>query len=158
MQLRRVDRQVLATQRLAQYRNQRFVGVHSGGAAAQQRGVTGFQRQTERVDGDVGPAFVDDADDTERDTLLTQGQPVGQGVAAQYLADRVRQTGDLAQSRGDPLDALGVQGQPVDHRGRRVGRPGRAQVIGVGRQDPVGVGHQRIGGDVQRLVLGDRRQ
>ncbi len=46
----------------------------------------------------------------------------------------------------------------VEHGGRRVDGAGCAQVLGVGRQDPIGIGHHRIGGDVQCLILGDRRQ
>ena len=77
----------------------------------QQRGVAGLERQTERVDGDVGPALVDHPDHAERNPLLTQCEPVGQRVAAQHLTDRVGQPGDLAQPGGDSVDALRVQRQ-----------------------------------------------
>ena len=85
-------------------------------------------------------------------------QPVGQGVAAQHLPDRVGQPGDLAQPGGDSLHPLEVQRQPVEHRGRRAGGPGGFEIFGVGRQDQLGVAAHRLGGGPQRLVFRDRRQ
>ena len=137
--------------------DQRLVGLRRRRAAAQQHGIAGLERQSEGVDGHVGPALVDHSDHTERDALLPQLQPVGQGVAAQHLTDRVGQPRDLAQTGGDAVDALRVQCQPVEHRGRRAGGPGRVEVFGVGRQDLLGVREDLLGGGVQRPVFGCRR-
>ena len=90
----------------AQHRHQRRVGTRRRRTAAQQHRVARLERQPERVDGDVGPALVDDADHAERNPLLAQLQAVGQGPAAQHLADRVGQAGDLPQPGGDAVDAL----------------------------------------------------
>ena len=67
--------------------------------------------------------------------LLAQLQPVGQRAAAQHLADRVGQPGDLAQTGGDAVDALRVERQPVEHRLGGARRPGGVEIFGVGRQD-----------------------
>ena len=157
-QLHRVGGQVLTDQRSAQHLYQRLVGPRRRGASAQQHGIAGLERQTESIDGDVGPALVDNADDAERNALLAQMQAVGQGVAAQHLPDRVGQTGDLAQAGGDPFDTFGVQRQPVEHRGRCADGFGSAEIFGVCREDQLGVGRYRVGRGPQRLVLGDRRQ
>ena len=157
-QLDRVGGQVLADQRVAQHVDECLVGLRGRRAAAQQHGVTGLERQTESVDGDVGPALVDHADHAERNPLLAQMQPIGQGVAAQHLTDRVGQPRDLAQTGGDPVDALRVQRQPIEHRGGCAGGPGGLEILGIGRKDPLGVGRDGLRRGLQRMVLGDRRQ
>ena len=142
----------------AQHVDERLVGLRRRRTPAQQHGVTGLERQTESVDGDVGPALVDHADHAERNPLLAQLQAIGQGVAAQHLPDRVGQPRDLAQTGGDSVDAVRVQRQPVEHRGRCARGPGCLQIFGVGRQDLLGVGHDRLRRGLQRVVLGDGRQ
>ena len=134
--------------------DQRRVRARRRRAAAQQHRVAGLQRQPERVDGDVGPALVDHADDAERNPLLAQLQPVGQRAAAQHLTDRVGQARDLPQPVGDAVDALRVQREPVEHRVGCPGGAGGIEVVLVGRQDLVGVHEHVIGGGVQRAVLG----
>ena len=152
-QLHGVSRQALVTERGPQRADQCRVGMRRRGTAAQQHGVAGFERQPERVDGHVGPAFVDDADHAERNPLLTQLQAIGQRASAHQFADRVGQAGDLTQPVGDAVDALRVEGEPVEHGGRGSGCAGGVQVFGVGGQDVVGAGEQGVGGRVQRPVL-----
>ncbi len=153
-QLHGVSRQTLVTQRGLQPRDQRRVGVHRRRTAAQQHGIAGLERQPERVDRHVGPALVDDSDHAERNPLLTQLKPVGQGAAAQRLADGIGQPGDLSQAVGDAVDALWAEREAVEHRGGGAGLAGGVEIQGVGRQDVVRAGEQRVGGRMQRAVLG----
>ena len=81
--------QVLVGERCAEHTDQHLVGIDRRCASAQQRSVTGLERQTEGIDGDVGPALIHDPDHAERNSLLAQREPVRQGIAAQHLADRI---------------------------------------------------------------------
>ena len=112
-----------------------------------------LQGQAEGVDGHVGPALVDDSDHAEGHPLLAQLQAVGHRAAAQHLADRVGQAGDLTQPGGDAVDALRVQRQPVQHSLGGACRAGGLEILGVGGQDLVGVGQYGVGRRVQRSVL-----
>ena len=157
-QLDRVGGQVLAGQRGAQHVDERLVGLRGRRTPAQQHGVTGLECQTESINRDVGPALVDDSDHAERDSLLAQLQPVGQGISAQHLPNRIGQPRDLTQTGRDSFHALGIQRQPVQHRGHCAGCAGSLEVFGVGRQYLPDVGHDRRRRGLQGLVLGDRRQ
>ena len=121
--------------------------------AAQQHRIARFQCEAERVDGDVRPALVDDADHAERHPLLAQPQSIGQGPPAQHLADRVGQARDLSQTGRDAVDAMWVERQPVEQRFGSAGGPCRVQILGVGGQDHVHMRKQRIRRGVQRAVL-----
>ncbi len=85
--------------------------------------------------------------------MLAQLQPVGQGPAAQHLADRVRQARHLAQAGGDALDALRVERQPVEHGLGGARGAGGGQVLAVGREDVVDGGQHGVGRGVQGLIL-----
>ena len=139
-QLHGVGGQALAEQRGTQRTHQCLVRMRRRRTAAQQHGVAGLQRQPERVDGDVGPALVDHADHAERNPLLAHLQAVGQRAAAQHLTDGIGQARDLPQSGGDAVDALRVQGEPVQHRLGSARPAGGVEVFGVGRQDFVSAG------------------
>ena len=152
-QLHGVDIAILDRQRVPKCLHQSGIGPGRRRAAAKQHRVARLQRQPEGVDRDVRPALVDDADDTERHPLLAQLKAVGQRAATQHLTDRVRQTRDLTQPRGDAVDAVRVQREPVEHRLRRARRLGDRQILGVGRQDRPLVAEHVIGRGVQRRVL-----
>ena len=152
-QLHGIDVAVLDRQRVAKCLHQSGIGPRRRRTTPQQHRVARFERQPERVDGHVGPALVDDADDTEGHPLLAQLKAVGQRAPAQHLTDRVGQTGDLTQPRGDAVDAVRVQRQPVEHRLWRARRLGRGQVLGVGVQDGPRVAQQIVGRGMQRRVL-----
>ena len=153
-QLHGIGGQALLAEGGAQRGHQRGVRARGRRAAAQQHGVAGLQRQAEGVDGDVGPALVDHADHAERHALLADLQTIGQRAAAQHLADRIGQPSDLAQSGGDAVDPLRVEGQPVEHGLGRAGGPGDVEVLGVRGQDLVHPGEHRVGRRVQCPVLG----
>ncbi len=144
----------LCGHRCSQRGDERIVRLGRRRASAQKHRVAGLQRQPECVDRDVRPSFVDDADDAERNALLTQLQAVGQRAPAQHLADRVGQAGDLTQSGGDAVDALGIERQPVEHGVRRARSPGRVEIALVGGQDLVHLRKHGVGGGMQRAVLG----
>ena len=110
------------------------------------------------VGGDVGAALVDHADHADRHPDLLHPQAVGQRRAADDLADRVGQGGDVAQALGERGDAAGVEGEPVDHVLRRAGSPGGVDVARVGGQQVVGGLDEGVGRGQQRGVLGRPRQ
>ena len=68
--------------------------------------------------------------------------PTGSGSAARF-----------SRARGQPIDPLGVQRQPVQHRVGGAVRLALVQVLGVGQQHHVPLGDQRVGDLPQRLVL-----
>ena len=85
---------------VAQHGDDRGVARAGARAAAQEHRVAGLQADAGRVGGDVGPGLVDHPDDAERHPHLAQLEPVGERAAADHLADRVGQAGDVAQPLG----------------------------------------------------------
>jgi len=138
-------------------------GVDGGGrgeafrAAAQDRGVAGLEAQRAGVGGDVGAAFVDDADHPQRHGDAADQQPVGAFPLGQHAAHRIGQPGDVLQALGHGLDALGIEHQAVDHRRREALVRGRRHVLGVGFEDFLPARADRPGAFGQRQVLGVRR-
>ena len=88
-----------------------------------------------RVGGDVGAGLVDHPDDAEGHPHLAQLEAVGQRAAAQHLADRVGQAGDVAQPLRHRREPVVVEAQPVDDVGRGAARLGARDVLGVGGED-----------------------
>ena len=86
--------------RVAQHLDDRGVAGPRARGAAQQHRVAGLQADAGGVGGDVGPGLVDDPDHAERHPHLAELEPVGQRAAADHLADRVGQAGDVAQPLG----------------------------------------------------------
>ena len=142
-QLHRVGVQPLGHQRGAQRGHECRVGPRRRRTTAQQHGVARLQREPERVDRDVRPALVDHADDTERNALLAHLQAVGQRAAAQHLADRVGQAGDLTQSGGDAVDALGFSASRSSIALGGARSAGGVEIFGVGGQDLVDAARAR---------------
>ena len=96
------------------------------GAAAQDHGVAGLQRQRAGVGGDVGPAFVDDADDAERHAHALDGHAVRARPGFGDLADRIGQLADDVEALGHRFDALVVRapaGRGTSRSGPRPCRP-----------------------------------
>ena len=88
-QLHRVGGQAFASECTAQHCDQCRIGCCRRRTAAQQYRIAGFERQSERIDGHVGSALVDDPHHAQWHPLLTDLQAVGQGAAPQHLSDRV---------------------------------------------------------------------
>ena len=119
--------QALALERVAQHGDDGAVGVGGGAAAAQDDGVAGLQAEAGGVDGDVGAGLVDHADDAHRHAHLADLEAVGEGGAADDLADRVGQGGDVAQRLGHGGDARGVEAEAVLEAVRHARARGRGR-------------------------------
>ena len=91
------------------------------GAAAQDHGVAGLQGQRAGVGGDVGPAFVDHADDAERHLDALDGHAVRPRPGFGDPADRIGKAAHHVEAFGHRLDALVVQGR-AGRAWRRSGR------------------------------------
>ena len=72
-------------------------------AAAQDHGVAALEGQPGDVDGDVGAGLVDGGHHAHGHVDLAQPQPVGQGLAAHHVADRIGQGGEVFQGGGEGL-------------------------------------------------------
>ena len=79
------------------------------GAAAQDHGVAGLQRQCAGVGGDVRPALVDDADDAERHLDALDGHAVRPRPGLGDPADRIGKAAHHVEAFGHRLDALVVR-------------------------------------------------
>ena len=124
-----------------------------GAAAAQDHGVAALERQTGDVHGDVGARLVDRGDHAHRHVDLAQAQPVREGLAADHVAHRVGQVGEVFQRGGQALHPGIVEGEAVQQRrGGAVG-PAGGDVLGVGGQDPVLVLQQCGADGAQPAVL-----
>ncbi len=136
-QLDRRLRQAGGGEAVAQRGDERPRGMEALRAAAQDRGVAGFERQPAGVGGDVGAALVDDADDAERHADARDPEPVGPGPVRQHVADRVGQRGDVFEPRRHRFEPLRVERQAVEQRRADPGARGLAEVVGIGGEDLV---------------------
>jgi len=76
----------------------RAVRVHRFRPAAQQHGVSRAQAQRGGIGGDVGAAFVNDPDQSDRYPHPHQLEPTGRDIARDYFAARTRQRGDRLEA------------------------------------------------------------
>ncbi len=95
---------------------QRRVRAHGLGAAAQNRGVAALQAQRARIGRHVRAALVDDADDAERHAHALDLETVRALPARDDLPDRIGERGDGLDGGRDALDALVVEGEPIEQR------------------------------------------
>ena len=102
-------RQVGLAQALGQRGVDRARRAIAVGAAAQDHGVAGLERQRAGVGGDVRPALVDDADDADRHAHALDGHAVRPRPGFGDLADRVGQLAHHVEALGHGLDALVVR-------------------------------------------------
>ena len=116
-------------------------------AAAEDAGIAALDGEGGSVAGDVGAALVDDGDDAHRHGSLLDDEAVGTLDVAQHPTHRVRQGGNVPDALGHGLDALGRQGEAVQHDVADAALGG-GHVLGVGGEDGVhglrgaeGVGH-----------------
>jgi hypothetical protein len=139
-ELHGVFRQAGGAQAALHARGDRLVAAHRFGAAAQDRRVARLEAEAGRIGSDVGPRFVDDADDAER-----------HAHAADLDAGRtVSEIGDLAHGigqRGDGLEPAAIAAMPSASSVKPVDE-GVVVTIGDGRGDIL-----RIGGAKCRCVL-----
>ncbi len=154
-QLHRIGVEALGGQRGAQRVHQRGVRPRRRRTAAQQNRVARFQRQAERVDGDVRPALVDDADDARagRAADATAGRWAASARAAPHRPGRAARRPD-ADRRRSPRPGSGsapagrASPRACPPRARRPGRPrwpsgSRGCSSGRGRRPCAGPGSWR---------------
>ena len=96
-------------------------GAQAIRAAAQDRGVAGLEAQRAGVGGDIGPALVNHADNTQRRRDALDAQAIGPLEHGQHTAHGVGQIGDFLHAARHRLDALLVEGEPIHRRSERVG-------------------------------------
>ena len=101
-------------------------------AAAQDRGVAGFQRKRTGVGRHVRAAFVNDADRAERHAHALEPETVGSRPLGEHGADGIGKFGDFFKPGRYTGDALLVEQQPVDEGGRAAGGFRSLDVFGVG--------------------------
>ncbi len=125
----------------------RLIGMDRLGAAAQDGRVARLQAQAGRVDGHVGPRFVDDAHHAQRHPHLADLDAGWHVTHVADRADRIRQRGDLAQALDHAVYHLWRQRQAIEHGGvQTIGTTaGQVQLIGP---------HQFVAGSVERRGSG----
>ena len=109
-------------------------------AAAQDRCIAGFERESASISRHVGAALVDDADDAEGDGEARDVQAVGTGPVGEDAADGIWEGCDFVQALRDGVDALFIEHQAVDEGGGAVSGAGGFHVAGVGCDDAGRVG------------------
>ena len=75
-------------------------------------GVAALDAQTRRIDGDIGPGFVNEEDDAQRHADLLNLQTVGPNAAVKHAANRIGQGRHLPQTVGGGANTLDCQTQP----------------------------------------------
>ena len=104
-------------------------------AAAQDRGIAGFQAERAGIGGHIGPALVDDADDAERHPDALDGHAVRPRPGFGDGADRVLEGAHRVDAGGHGLDAAGVERQAVEKSAGHAGGARFGDVLGIGGQD-----------------------
>jgi len=122
-------------------------------SAAQNRGVTRLQAQRTGVGGHVGPTLIDDADDSERHAHAADLQPVGPGPFGDGDTDWIGECGDLFQAERHGLDAPGIELESIQQCAAHIRELRIEQVLGVGREDQLGLRSDGGSGGAERLVL-----
>ena len=149
-----LGRDPLGLQRVAHDGDEHRVGALRRGSPTQHHGVAGAQCERGDVDRDVGSRLVDRAHHAEGHRDLLQAQPIRQGALIEHAPDRVGQHGDVAHGGGQCSHALVVETKTVEQRLADGIRPPAREIVGVGSDDVVGGGDQRVGdGDQQRALL-----
>jgi hypothetical protein len=127
--------------------------VHSLTAAAQDHRIARHQPQRGGIGGHIGAAFIDDADDAERDAHAGQRHAVGAHGPVDFGADRVGQGGDGLDRVGNRGEPILVEAQPVEHRRRQAAFASRLHIARIGIQDRRAA-HAQLGRSrAQRLGL-----
>ena len=110
-------------------------GAAAVGAAAQDRRIAGLERQRPGIGGDVGTAFIDDADDAERHPHALDGHTVGPGPGFGHPADRIVQAAHHVEALGHRRDPLAAEFEPVEERARQTRSAAGGHVLRIGVED-----------------------
>jgi hypothetical protein len=128
-------------------------------AAAQNRGVAGFQAQRAGIRCDVGAALVDNSNNAKRHAHALDDHAVRPRPGFGNDAYRVFKRAHRLDGFGNAFDAGVVQHQAVEHGAGQAGGFGRGEVFGIGGENPGFLRADRGGHQIQRPVfLGGRRQ
>ena len=136
------------------------------GAAAQDRGIAGFQAQRAGIGGHVRPALVDDADDAERHAHALDGHAVRPGPGFGNDADGILERAHRVDGGGDGLHPRGIERKPVEEGAGHAGGARLGDILGIGGQNAGylradGAGHELqgavfLGGGGERQRAGGR--
>ncbi len=132
------------------------IGIDGLGTAPQNAGVAALDAQRGGLDGHVGAAFVDHAEDADRHAHLAHADAAGLLAHAGYLADHVAHGCELFAAQGAGLQDLGSELEPVHHGLGEAGSPGAFEIAGVVRLQGDGVVAQAAGQRQQCPVLDGR--
>ncbi len=122
------------------------------GAAAQDRGIAGFQAQRRRVRRDVGAALVNDADDTERHRDALNLEAVRTLPFGEHPAERIGQRSNGLDARCHAVDPALVEHQPIEQRCAQATRLTGSHVLRVGREYRLRIAPDRIGCRLQGAI------
>ena len=124
------------------------------GAAAQDDCVARLEAQSTGVGGDVGPRFIDHADDAERHSHPRYIEAVGTIPPGQHLAHRIGQRRDLLEAPRHRFDTSRIQLEAFEHGLAEPLVPSRRHVGLIGGEDGALRLPERLGGSQKRPVLG----
>ena len=152
-QLHGIGGQIVGRQAILENPMEGAVGVQGFLAAAEHNGVAALDAQRGRVDGDVGPGFVNEEDDAERHGDLVDHQAVGPHAAVEDAADGIGQGGHLAQASRRGRDPVRRQPQTVLLGSSQLRGTWLGKVSGVGIEDFGAARLQSVGGGAQPSIL-----
>ena len=109
------------------------VAMKSLAATPQDGGIAALEAEHRGVAGDIGAAFVDDADDPDGHADLAHFQTVGAFPGREFLPHGVRQAHHLPHALRHGGDPGGIQHQTVQHGGAEALGLSGFEVPGVGR-------------------------
>ena len=107
------------------------VGAGGDAAATKHDRIAALQSQRRGIGRDVGPAFIDDPDHTQRHTRLEDLEPVGHPPPRIHDAHGVGQGGNCADALCHGIQPRVVEQQAVHHRGGGIGLPGGLHILGI---------------------------
>ena len=156
-QLHGVLRQTRLLQGLLNQQGQGLVGVDGFRATPQNAGVATFDRQAGRFNGDIGTAFENHAEHTQRDAHLPHADAAGLLFHAQNFTNDIGHGRQLFTAFSTGGQYLGREAQAVDHgRGQTCSLSPR-QVFGVVNLECFCVFAQQSSQAFQSTVFGGSR-
>ena len=103
-------------------------------STAQDNSIAGSQSQGRCIGGNIGPAFVNDADYTERNPDALHYKAIGLLAAVDDLSDWVGKIGDLLYRISNRCEPTFVDHQPVQHGVTQPARAGIFHIALIGGQ------------------------
>ena len=129
------------------------VGMDRLTATAEDGGIAGLETQRGGIRGDVGPAFVNDADGADGHAHLLDLDAVGACPLVHHLADGIRQCGHLLDAGCHRLDAGIIEPQAVQHGCGKPFFPARLEILLIRLKQGGGLAADRDRHRAQDLVF-----